>query len=143
MSTLTLIDSRDHPALLWAVLDLVEEPAFVSLEGDLSAYKIAEISGASDQPTPALPRQTLDPKLDFHVLPITDEVIAELKSRLSRSGVFGDGGDLIHVQVSQGDRRIFLACDNFHPECTGLDHPNAPELIRRWAERGLVRGSTA
>ena len=61
---------RDKRRLLLAMMERLAGGAHISFEGDLSALRLSDIPGASQDETGALKRNTLWPKQDFMVLPL-------------------------------------------------------------------------
>jgi hypothetical protein len=112
---------RNKPALLWEVLNQFKSSgAHLSLEGDLEAYEVLEYPLASTQESTILKRNTISPRLDFVIIPISEPLIVHLKHHLNGAGVFTKDGGLIHVQVEMGGALVFGAYDNFHKDCTSI-----------------------
>jgi len=133
------IDTKDKPGLLWGVLTHFQDNGTVSLEGDLEPFHLEEIPGAAFDETSALKRQTIDPKLYFVTLPITQNTITALKARLAHPGIFKDTGALIHAQVESGGRLLWLAADNFHRECVSAFPPFPEHLLEQLKKAGVIR----
>jgi hypothetical protein len=73
------LDTRDRPRLLLAMMDtLAAEDGRISFEGCLSQTELAKIKGVTDQEDGVLKRATLQPKLDFLVLPLTAESLSAI-----------------------------------------------------------------
>ena len=56
---------RDKRRLLLVMMEKLAGGAHISFEGDLSALRLSDIPGASQEETGALKRNTLWPKQDF------------------------------------------------------------------------------
>lgn len=134
------IQVRDCQGALWAFYRQYEGLALASFEGDLSSIDFNVISGSSDKETSALKRQTLSPDLDFVVVPITSENIVALKSLLSKPGVLGKDGTVIHTQIEVGGETIFSACDNFHDDCTVTSRNVPKAFLEQLKQVGVLRG---
>jgi hypothetical protein len=132
------VQVRDCQGTLWAFYHRYEGQATASFEGDLSGLKLHEVNGASTTETDFLCRQTLAPELDFVTVPINHESIRQLKMRLSSNGVLGSSGSINHTQLEVGGKLLFVACDNFHDECTVVS-PEVPEaFLKELQDRGLL-----
>jgi hypothetical protein len=138
MSQRWWIDVRDKPNVLWSFLGHFVGSAAVSFEGDLKNLALDTFPGATSMPTGALRRQSIDPILDFSVLPISEQSIRFLKRSFDRSGIFDNSGALIHTQIAQ-DQLVFGAYDNFHRECVFALPPTPESLLVELKERGFVR----
>jgi hypothetical protein len=82
----------------------------------------------------------MEPQLDFVVVPITHENVTTLKERLFRPGVLGTDGIVIHTQIEVSGEAIFVACDNFHDECTVVSRAVPKAFLERLKEVGVLRG---
>jgi hypothetical protein len=139
MNPYRFINVRDCQGALWMFYSAYEGRAQASFEGDLSALRLYEIPGSSGQETALLKRQTIDPQLDFCIVPITAESIVALKSRLSAHGVLGGDGAVIHTQLATAEELIFIACDNFHNDCTVAARSVPEELLKAMKAHGVLR----
>ena len=134
------IQVRDCQGALWAFYRKYEGVALASFEGDLSSLDFNPISGSSGQETSALKRQTLLPELDFVVVPVTNENIGALKALLSKPGVLGKDGTVIHTQIEVAGETIFSACDNFHDDCTVTSRSVPKAFLDQLKQVGVLRG---
>ncbi len=104
---------RDKHRLLLAMMEKLAGGAYISFEGNLSALRLADLPGASQEETAALKRNTVWPKQDFVVLP--------LEVSTSEAIVSAIGGTvpstIIHIQIEKSGSLEFAAYDNFHPQC--------------------------
>lgn len=100
---------RDRTRLLLAVIEQLAGNAHISFEGDLRNTRLTAMSGASEEETSILKRNTTWPKQDFVVLPLVPAMSKPLLSTL--------GGALpnsvIHVQIEKDSVSEFAAYDNF------------------------------
>jgi hypothetical protein len=133
------ISVRDCQGALWALYQEFDGQAQASFEGDLSALHLYDIPGSSNQETSALKRQTTEPELDFCIVPITVEITVMLKARLSKPGVLGRNGSVIHTQLAVEEELVFSACDNFHDECTVVSPSVSEELLISMKANGVLR----
>jgi len=113
--------------------------ALASFEGDLSTLRLEDIPGYSTHETEALKRQTLEPELDFCVVPINTETVALLKVSLSKQCVLGRDGIVIHTQIEVDGMPIFIACDNFHDDCTVAASSVSTAFLSQLQNNGLLR----
>lgn len=134
------IQTRNKLALLLSVLGHAPKRSNMSLEGELRGLWPMDEQGGTFDETPALKRNTRSPKLDFVVLPVSDLLVKRLKEQLSKSGVFGVGGALVHVQIEHQGKLIFGAYDNFDPDCVVSDVPFNEEFLSRLREQGIIHG---
>ena len=143
MPTYRAVDVRDCQGTLWALYRAFEGRAVASFEGDLSELCLSEIPGASGDETGALKRQTLEPELDFCVVPIDAETVHFLKAALSAKGLLGGDGKVVHTQLEVEGELIFSACDNFHSECTVVSPRVPEEFLSSLKRQGLLRSYSA
>jgi len=130
---------RDCQGTLWAFLRKYEGQARISFEGDLQGLHLDELPSASFEETPALRRQTISPRLDFVVVSASRENINSLKTCLSKAGVLGRNGTVIHTQIEVGGELIFLACDNFHDDCTAASPSVTESFLAELKSSGALR----
>jgi hypothetical protein len=72
MEEIYRLDTRDKPRLLVAMMHaLAAENGRISFEGKLSQTELAQMAGVASEESGVLKRATLQPKLDFLVLPLT------------------------------------------------------------------------
>jgi hypothetical protein len=140
VSTFRPLQVRDCQGLLWALFAEYPDNSRVAFEGHLESLRLDELEGSSCSETAALQRQTLVPELDFVVVPITRANVGSLQSALTRPGILGRDGCVVHVQMEVDGEPILVACDKFHDECTVVS-PAVPEaLLRRLLTTGVLRG---
>ena len=140
MTTYRALQVRDCQGTLWALFREYEGRALASFEGDLQVLHMQDLPGSSSEQTAALRRQTSSSEFDFMVVPITRENVAALKARLSAPAILGRDGSIIHVQIEVDKELIFLACDNFHDECTAASVSVPEHFLARLKATGLLRG---
>jgi hypothetical protein len=103
---------RDRTRFLLAVMGQLVGNAHISFEGDLRNTRLNRMSGASEEETSILKRNTTWPKQDFVVLPL---VLAMGKQLLSALGG-ALPNSVIHIQIEKDNVLEFGAYDNFYPE---------------------------
>ena len=140
MQQFRALQVRDCQGALWAFCRRYEGAARASFEGDLTGLTLETLPGSSTEETSALKRQTLEPPLDFVVVPLTSENVAALKDRLSRPGILGKDGAVIHVQMEVAREPVLIACDNFHDACTVAAMTVPEEFLRELSSNGVLRG---
>lgn len=112
------LDTRQRPLLLFAMMRaLVSDASKISFEGRLSQTDLAKLEGVTDQESDVLKRATLQPQLDFLVLPLTQENIPTITRAIASKIAFGSKG-IIHVQIASRGKMAFAAYDNFDQDCT-------------------------
>jgi hypothetical protein len=111
------LETRHKPRLLSAMMHaLAAEESKISFEGTLSQTELTRMEGVTDEETGVLKRGTLQPKLDFLVLPLTQETLAAIEKAINSKIAFGYKG-ICHVQIERNGKMAFAAYDNFHQEC--------------------------
>jgi hypothetical protein len=133
------LEVRDCHGVLWAFYGKYEGQSVASFEGDLSGLGLEDLPGASAQEAGSLRRHTLDPELDFIVVPINSATVPELKRRLASQGVLGREGSVIHTQLAAGEEVLLVACDNFHDDCTVASSSVPEPFLKDMLSRGLLR----
>jgi hypothetical protein len=112
------LHTKHKPELLFAVMQtLAHEDARISFEGRLSHTELAKIAGASLNETEVLKRNTISPRMDFVVLPLTSETVPEIEKAIVSKVAFKDYAGIVHVQIERQGRLAFVACDHFHEDC--------------------------
>ncbi len=89
--------------------------AHISFEGDLSRCSFPPSLSPSLDETPALRRQTLAPKQDFVVFPLTSESVRPILDV-----VLPDNrclADIIHIQIEKAGQLQFGSYDEFDDRC--------------------------
>lgn len=130
---------RDCHGTLWALYGHFEGQVLASFEGDLTNLRLHELPGASTAETTALRRQTLEPELDFVVVPVDTETVPLLQKRLAAPGLLGGNGAVIHTQIGLGDDWLFIAADNFHDDCTVVSAEVPEPLLQELRLHGVLR----
>jgi hypothetical protein len=131
------IPVRDPIPFLSAVIEALHGDAYVSLEGDLSRLDLSDIENIRTEPTDALPRQTLDPKLGFVIIPLeADTKDAIIQNILPRIGI---RTRVVHVQITKRGKQVFAAYDNFDPDCVWLRPIVSGELIDQLVREKVIR----
>ncbi|MBC3807752.1 hypothetical protein H8K52_10385 [Undibacterium seohonense] len=139
MSNFRSIQVRDCAGILCALYRQYDGAAHASFEGDLSEWDLAQLTACTSEETNSLLRQTLDPVMDFLVVPINSENIKALKRIFARPDVLGTNGAIIHTQVEVEGELLFMACDNFHDDCTVISNSVTEAVLKQWKERGILR----
>jgi hypothetical protein len=140
MQPFRALQVRDCQGTLWAFYRRYEDAALASFEGDLMVLDLERLPGSSRAETPVLRRQTQEPQLDFVVVPLTHENIVSLKERLSKPGVLGREGTIVHTQLEVAGEAVLIACDNFHDDCTVASCSVPEEFLRELRSNGVLRG---
>ncbi len=129
---------RDKRRLLLAMMEELTGEAHISFEGDLRGLRLLSTSGASQEETFALKRNTLQPKQDFVVLP--------LEPSMSKTIVSSIGGTIpsaiIHIQIEKNGLLQFAAYDNFHPQCIVFGTGVKPAVLDSLVSQGITRPYT-
>ncbi len=143
MSKFRSMQVRDCAGILCALYREYDGVAHASFEGDLSEWDLTQLSDCTSEETNSLQRQTADPVMDFLVVPINSANIKALQRIFARPDVLGTHGAIIHTQVEVGGELLFMACDNFHDDCTVISTSVPEAFLKKWKERGILRGYRA
>src|SRR4051812_33646006 len=120
MDDVIRLNTRDKAALLDAMMQSFASPnALMSFEGHLQNTDLSKIEGASQSETPALKRATTHPKLDFVILPLSNETIPAIRKAIASKVGFGNNG-IVHVQIQSDQVLAFAAYDGFHKDTVVL-----------------------
>jgi hypothetical protein len=133
------LDTRDRPRLLIAMLrSLVAEDSKISLEGRLSQTELAKMDGVTHEETRVLKRATIQPKLDFLVLPLTQQNVAAIEKAIVSKIAFGNNG-IIHVQIERNENMAFAAYDNFYRDSVVAYSAVPTALLQELTETQVLR----
>jgi hypothetical protein len=132
-----LFDVRSSIGLIGAIIETLWGNAYLSSEGDLSRFDPRSIKGAPGEETAVLRRNTLDPGVDFVVLPLEADTKDLISKRLLPR--LGMRKRVIHVQVEKEERLESGAYDTFHPECTWIGSCVGEALLQSLAQQGFIR----
>ena len=111
--------------------------AHISFEGDLSQCDLRGISLVNREPTGVLKRNTLQPKLDFIILPIDEDTIQTLKRQiLPRIGIHKR---VIHAQIEKDGKLVFGAYDNLHPDCVWISKDVPDQFLQELVDSNSIK----
>lgn len=131
-----LIDARDKPGLLVAFMKELVGNARITFEGDLSKTNFSSFPQASSEPDGVFHRNTIFPRQDYILLPLTQETIKSILAQVLPEGRCVH--DILHIQIEKDRELMFSACDQFDPESTWVPLSMHPFLVKL-KERGLIR----
>jgi hypothetical protein len=135
------LDTRDRPGLLFAMMHAVAtEGSRMSLEGNLSQTEVMRLDGVTQEETGALKRATLQPRLDFVVLPLAPATVDAIERAIRSKIAFGGYRGIIHAQIEADGKLAFAAYDNFHKDCVYASTQVSSELLDRLIETKVLRG---
>jgi hypothetical protein len=132
------IDARDKPGLLIAIMREFTNQSHISFEGSLRDLAFYGWPNAAYTETAVLRRQTISPKLDFVVVPLTELSVEEIWRELSKKDHLVHQG-IVHVQIEHNGRLAFGGYDNFHRDCTVAYSSVLLGLLENLKARGVVR----
>ncbi len=138
------LHTKNKPELLRTMMhELAGGDTKISFEGELSHTELVKIDGATFDETGTLRRGTLAPKLDFVVLPLTQEsVLAIEKAVMSKVSVNSSKG-IVHVQVEKQGEMAFAAYDNFHNDCVVAFSAISVALLERLVKSKVLHSYEA
>jgi hypothetical protein len=126
---------RDRTHFLLAVMEQLVGNAHISFEGDLRNTRLLQMSGASEEETSILKRNTTWPEQDFVVLPLVPAMSKPLLSAL--------GGALpnsvLHIQIEKDHVLEFGAYDNFYPECLFFGKGLSKDFLDSLVSQGIMK----
>lgn len=139
LGSYAILKPRNPALLVGSVIDMpVGDDAVLSLEGFSLPELVLSLPGVAWTETDVLLRNTIEPKLDFIVVPLDAARARTVKEALAKTGVLaGETGGLVHLQVAKNGRLVFGAYDNVDPECTVIYEP----YVRSLSETLLNNGS--
>ena len=104
------------------------EHANISFEGQLSHTELPQIPGARFEETQVLRRGTLQPILDFIVLPLTSLSLPLIETAVISKIAFKGNTGIVHVQIETGGTMAFAAYDQFDRDCV-VAYPAVPAAL--------------
>jgi hypothetical protein len=139
MEEIYRLDTRDKPRLLVAMMRaLAAKDGRISFEGKLSQTGLSQMAGVASEESGVLKRATLQPKLDFLVLPLTPKNLSTLERAVVSKIALGHGG-IIHVQIERNGKMAFAAYDNFGRECVVAYSDVSPSLLDELTKARVLR----
>jgi len=139
MEEIYRLDTRDRPGLLFAMMQaLVADDCRISFEGRLSQTGLVQLQGVTEDEDAVLKRATLQPKLDFFVLPLTPESLPAITKVITSKIAFGERG-IIHVQIVRAGKIAFAAYDGFDRESVVAYSAVPTSLLDQLTETRILR----
>ena len=123
---------RRKTELLIAMMEALQGDARISLEGGLQGFHLEQLSDISNRETDVLKRNTIWPKQDFLVAPLTKDFISVIQ-RIWKSGV---PHRVCHIQIERAGILEFGSYDSFSAVIFGAGV--SPELIDSLVARGIL-----
>lgn len=117
---------KDKRRLLLAVMNALAGDSHVSFEGDLRGFPLGHITGASDQETAILKRNTLWPRQDFIVVPLEQGTEGTLLRAIGNCVP----RRIIHIQIEKAGLLQFAAYDRFGPGSVVFGPGVSPKLLQ-------------
>lgn len=140
MEEIYRLETRERPRLLVAMMRaLAAEDGMISFEGKLSQTELPQMAGVAYKEGGVLKRATLQPQLDFLVLPLTQKNVSALEEAILSKIAFGHNG-IIHVQIERNGKMAFAAYDNFDPACVVACSEVSPALLDELTKARVLRG---
>lgn len=135
-----ILKARNPTLLVESAIDmLVGDEAVLSLEGFSLPEVVLSLEDVSWAETDVLRRNTIEPKLDFVVVPLDASRAQTIKEAIAKSSVLSDEtGGLVHLQIAKDGRLVFGAYDNVHPECTVVYEPYVHSFTESLLKNGAV-----
>lgn len=108
--------------------------AFISVQGDLSDWKLGGVPQIAREPRGALKRHDNRAEKDFAILPLQQDTSTAIFREISRLGF---SRRIIHVQIEKAGDLAFGAHDNFHHECVYASDAVSKSVLGAIVEAGL------
>jgi hypothetical protein len=139
MEQIYRLDTRDRARLLIAMMRaLAAEDSRISFEGRLTKTELALMEPVAHEEVGVLKRATLQPKLNFLILPLTQENLSAIEKAVNSKIAFGHGG-IVHVQIERNGKMAFAAYDNFDRECVVAYSAVSSALLDELTETRVLR----
>jgi len=123
-------------ALVATVAERFRGDSLMSFEGDLSAVDFTKIAGLFRDETAALKRNTIAPRQDFVVLPLTQENVNILTARIfPRIGI---RCRVLHIEVEERGHLVFGTYDQFSSDGTWITAAVGEEFVTGLVREGAV-----
>jgi hypothetical protein len=140
MERIYRLDTRDKARLLIAMMRaFAGEDSHISLEGRLTKSDLALMEPVAYEEAGVLKRATLQPKLNFLILPLTQQSLPAIEKAVNSKIAFGNGG-IVHVQLEREGELVFAAYDNFHRECVVAYSAVSTALLDELIATRVLRG---
>jgi hypothetical protein len=141
MAKIHQLDTRDKPRLLFAMMQaLAGENSSLSLEGNLSHTELVRFEGVSHEESGALKRGTLQPRLDFLILPLTLQNVEGIEKAIHSKVGFKGANGIIHAQIEVNGKIQFAAYDNFHRDTVIVGGDVPTDLLDELVQLRILRG---
>lgn len=108
-----------------------------SLEGDLARLRVAACAGVTSEEDHWFRRNTIVPRRDFAVVPLTPANLAHLCDALRAADPEMEAID--HVLIASPSELVLMAYDWFHDETTTCASSVPTALLRELASRGVLK----
>ena len=139
MGQIYILDTRDRARLLIAMMGaLAAEDSRISFEGRLTKTELALMEPVAYEQVGILKRATLQPKLHFLILPLTQQTLPAIEKAIKSRIAFGHGG-IVHVQIEKSGKMAFAAYDNFDRECVVAYSAVSTTLLDELTEGRILR----
>jgi hypothetical protein len=134
------LDTRDKRRLLIAMMRaFAAENSRISFEGRLTKSDLMLMEPVAYEEVGVLKRATLRPKLNFLILPLTQQSLSRIEKAFNSKIAFGNGG-IVHVQIERAGAMVFAAYDNFHRECVVAYSAVSTALLDELTVTRVLRG---
>ncbi len=114
------------------------ESSLISIEGYELIKLFEHFEGCDISETDVLPRQTTWPKLNYYILPLTNESVPNIFNEIQSKELLHFEEGIIHIQISQNNKRVFYGCDNLHPQCTVVTGEINQEFLDKLLNEGVL-----
>jgi hypothetical protein len=137
------LHTKHKPELLFAMIrTLAHEDTRISFEGRLAHTELAKIAGASLNETEVLKRNTISPRMDFLVLPLTPATVHAIEKAVVSIVAFKGYAGIVHVQIERQGHLSFVACDHFHEDCVWVSDAVPTPLLAELVKNRVLHSYT-
>ncbi len=112
--------------------------SFISIEGYERIKNFETFDGCKFEETETLPRQTTWPKLNFYILPLTEDNESVIFGEIQSKELLHHEKGIIHIQISNNNERVFYGCDNLDPDCTVATDFFQKEFLAQLLKKGII-----
>ena len=115
----------------------------IAFEGSLASTELYGLEGVSYEETEILKRATIEPRLDFVVLPLIAARLVEIQNAIQSKIAFAGNRGIIHVQIEADGELAFGAYDNFHRDSVVLNGTIEPAALDDLVKTRMLRSYAA
>ena len=133
------IDIKDkNTAVLRLMQHYASDRSLISIEGYELINSFGKFEGCDIQETETLLRQTTWPKLNFYVLPLTENNVSAIFNEIQSKELLYYEEGIIHIQIAKDNERVFYGCDFLDPDCTVASGQIQKDFLEKLLDEGII-----